>query len=74
MLFRSYVNEAGFWPKMFFLPIGAIAVMYFSLSDKLWAVKAGDDAPMPAKWVCALVLVSWTMVIMGGRLLPYLTL
>jgi hypothetical protein len=67
-----YVNEAAFWPKMFFLPIGAIAVLYFSLSDKLWSVKAGEDAPMLAKWVCALVLVSWTMVIMGGRLLPYL--
>lgn len=67
-----YVNEAAFWPKMFFLPIGAIAVLYFSLSDKLWAVKAGEDAPMQAKWVAALVLASWVLVIMGGRLLPYL--
>ena len=69
-----YVNEPAFWPKMFFLPIGAIAVLYFSLSDSLWAVKAGDDAPMTAKWVAVLVLVSWTIVIMGGRLLPYITL
>jgi uncharacterized membrane protein len=67
-----YVNEAAFWPKMFFLPIGAIAVLYFSLSDKLWAVKAGEEAPMSAKWIAALVLFSWTIVIMGGRLLPYL--
>jgi uncharacterized membrane protein len=67
-----YVNEASFWPKMFFLPIGAIAVLYFSLSDRLWAVKAGEDAPMGAKWVAALVLFSWVVVIMGGRLLPYL--
>jgi hypothetical protein len=27
---------------------------------------------MDAKWVAALVLFSWTVVIMGGRLLPYL--
>ena len=67
-----YVNEAAFWPKMFFLPIGAIAVLYFTLSDKLWAVKAGESAPMQAKWIAALVLFSWTMVILGGRLLPYL--
>jgi uncharacterized membrane protein len=67
-----YVNEAAFWPKMFFLPIGAIAVLYFSLSDKLWATKAGESAPMQAKWVAALVLFSWTIVILGGRLLPYL--
>ncbi|MEI9889931.1 MAG: DUF2231 domain-containing protein [Caulobacteraceae bacterium] len=67
-----YVNEAAFWPKMFFLPIGAIAVLYFSLSDRLWATKAGESAPMDAKWVAGLVLFSWTIVIMGGRLLPYL--
>jgi len=33
-------------------------------------VKAGEDAPMTAKWVAALVLISWAGVIMGGRLLP----
>jgi uncharacterized membrane protein len=67
-----YVNEAAFWPKMFFLPIGAIAVLYFSLSDRLWATGANQEAPMDAKWVAAVVLFSWTVVIMGGRLLPYL--
>ena len=58
-------------PKIVFITIGAIAVLYFSLSERLWAVKAGEDAPMGAKWVAALVLLSWTGVIMGGRLLPY---
>jgi uncharacterized membrane protein len=66
-----YVNEITFVPKMAFIPIGAIAVLYFSLSDRLWEVKAGEDAPMGAKWVAALVLLSWITVIMGGRLLPY---
>jgi len=67
-----YVNEITFVPKMFFLPVGAIAVIYFSLSDSLWKVKAGEDAPMLAKWVAVLVVLSWIGVIMGGRLLPYL--
>jgi len=67
-----YVNNYSFWPKMLFLPIGAIAVLYFSLSNRLWLVKAGEDAPMLAKWVVVLVFVSWTIVIMGGRLMPYL--
>jgi uncharacterized membrane protein len=66
-----YVNEVTFTPKMIMLPIGAIAVLYFSLSDKLFAVKAGEDAPATAKWVAALVLLAWATVIMGGRLLPY---
>lgn len=69
-----YVNEPAFWPKMMFLPIGAIAVLYFTLSDHLWAVGPGEQAPMKAKWVAVLVLLSWTIVIMGGRLLPYITL
>lgn len=66
-----YINEITFIPKMILLPIGAMAVLYYSLSDKLWDVKAGDDAPMFAKWVAVFVLLSWTGVIMGGRLLPY---
>jgi uncharacterized membrane protein len=66
-----YLNEITFVPKVIFITIGGIAVLYFSVSDRLWNVKAGDDAPMPAKWVAALVLLSWSGVIMGGRLLPY---
>jgi uncharacterized membrane protein len=66
-----YVNETSFIPKMFLLPIGASAVLYFSLNDALWATKANEDAPMQAKWFAALVLLAWTGVIMGGRLLPY---
>jgi uncharacterized membrane protein len=66
-----YLNEITFVPKVTFIAIGGIAVLYFSLSDRLWEVKAGEDAPMSAKWVAALVLISWTGVIIGGRLLPY---
>ena len=66
-----YLNEITFVPKIIFITIGAIAVLYFSLSERLWTVKAGEDAPMSAKWVAAVVLISWTGVIMGGRLLPY---
>jgi uncharacterized membrane protein len=67
-----YLNQITFVPKIIFLTIGALAVLYYSLSERLWVVKAGEEAPMGAKWVAALVLVSWSIVIMGGRLLPYL--
>jgi uncharacterized membrane protein len=66
-----YLNEITFVPKVTFITIGAIAVLYFSVSEQLWNVKAGEDAPMSAKWVAALVLLSWTGVVIGGRLLPY---
>jgi len=66
-----YVNETSFIPKMFFLPIGVIVVLYFSLSDSLWNIKAGEDAPITAKWFAVILLIAWIGVIMGGRLLPY---
>jgi uncharacterized membrane protein len=66
-----YLNEITFVPKIIFITIGGIAVLYYSVSEKLWRVKAGEEAPMGAKWVAALVLLSWIGVILGGRLLPY---
>jgi uncharacterized membrane protein len=69
--YRYVVNDYTFAPKAALIPIGAAAVLYFSLSEKLWNVKAGEDAPMAAKWVAAVVLLSWAGVIICGRLLPY---
>jgi uncharacterized membrane protein len=66
-----YLNEITFVPKVIFITIGGIAVLYYSVSESLWRVKAGEEAPMGAKWVAALVLLSWIGVILGGRLLPY---
>jgi uncharacterized membrane protein len=66
-----YLNSITFVPKIIFFTIGAVAVLYFSVSEPLWNAKAGEDAPMSAKWVAALVLLSWAGVIMGGRLIPY---
>jgi uncharacterized membrane protein len=66
-----YLNESTFAPKIAFIAVGAIAVLYFSLSDQIWTVKAGEDAPASSKAVAVLVLVAWVGVILGGRLLPY---
>jgi uncharacterized membrane protein len=68
---RYVLGDYTFGPKMALIPIGAVAVLYFSLSDQLWNLKAGEDAPMGAKWVAAVVLLSWTGVVICGRLLPY---
>jgi uncharacterized membrane protein len=70
--YRYVVNDYTFAPKIAFIPIGATAVLYFSLSDRLWKVKAGEEAPVSAKAVAVLVLVCWAGVIACGRLLPYL--
>jgi uncharacterized membrane protein len=70
--YRYVVSDTMFAPKIALIPIGAIAVLYFSVSDRLWYVKAGEDAPAAAKWVAAIVLLAWAGVIVCGRLLPYL--
>jgi uncharacterized membrane protein len=70
--YRYVVNDYTFAPKIAFITIGAIAVLYFSVSDRLWNLKAGEDAPRTAKWVAAGVLVAWAGVIACGRLLAYL--
>src|SRR5262245_54876767 len=66
-----YVNSNAFPPKMAFIVIGTCAVLYFSLSEKLWNTKAGEEAPMSAKWVAGVALLAWCGVIAGGRLIPY---
>jgi uncharacterized membrane protein len=70
--YRYVVTDITFAPKIAFIVIGATAVLYFSVSDRLWNIKAGEDAPRAAKWVAAAVLLAWAGVIVCGRLLPYL--
>jgi uncharacterized membrane protein len=70
--YRYVVSDITFAPKIAFIPIGAMAVLYYSTSDRLWRVKAGESAPAGAKWVTAVVLVAWGGVIVCGRLLAYL--
>jgi hypothetical protein len=75
MLADSYhyvVGDIAFAPKITLIVIGAIAVLYFSLSDRLSKVNAGEDAPASAKLVAAVVLLAWAGVIVAGRMLPYL--
>jgi uncharacterized membrane protein len=70
--YRYVVNDYAFAPKIALIPIGATAALYFSVSDRLWNVKPGEDAPTAAKWVAAVVLLAWAGVIVCGRMLNYL--
>ena len=67
-----YANNTPFAPKMSMIVLGVTGALYLSMSDRLAKVKAGEDAPMISKAIAVLVLVAWTGVVAGGRLLPYL--
>jgi hypothetical protein len=70
--YRYVVGDIAFAPKIALIAIGGMAVLYFSVSDRVWNVKAGEDAPASAKWVAVVVLLAWAGVIVCGRMLPYL--
>lgn len=66
-----YVAMDGFPPKIIFMMIGGFAIIYFTVFDDTWALKAGDDAPILSKLMATLTIFSWGAVVVFGRLLPY---
>ncbi|MAQ20430.1 MAG: hypothetical protein CMD52_02800 [Gammaproteobacteria bacterium] len=66
-----YVAMDGFPPKIIWLVIGAVAILYFTIFDEIWKVKSGEDAPITAKLMAVLTILSWGCVLVFGRLLPY---
>jgi hypothetical protein len=60
-----------FYPKMTLIVIGGLAVLYFTIYDRPWALKPGDDAPLLSKAVAAAMVLLWTGVLIYGRWLPY---
>ena len=70
--YRYVVNDSTFAPKIALIPIGVMAALYFSVSNRLWNLKPGEDAPAAAKWVTVIVVLAWAGVIVCGRLLNYL--
>jgi uncharacterized membrane protein len=71
--YERYITMTNsFFPKIALIAIGGVAVLYFTIFDKPWALKAGDDAPLATKVVAAATVLMWSGVIIYGRLLPYL--
>lgn len=66
-----YVAMDGFPPKIIWLMVGGLAIIYFTIFDDIWDVKSNEDAPPRAKVMAALTMVSWAAVLVFGRLLPY---
>jgi hypothetical protein len=66
-----YVAMDGFPLKIICLMIGGAAIIYFTIFDDVWALKAGDDASVLTKVMAGVTIISWVGVLMFGRLLPY---
>ena len=66
-----YVAMDGFPPKIIALVIGGVAIIYFTIFDDAWSLKAGDDASLLSKAMAVVTIGSWAAVLVLGRRLPY---
>ena len=68
----QYVHNGTFFFKILFVLLGGLNVLYFTVDDEPWAVKAGDDAPLTAKIAAASAIFVWVAVLFCGHMLPFI--
>ena len=68
----QYVHNIAFYWKMVFVVLGGLNVAYFLLDEKVWNVKAGDDAPLSSKIAAASAICIWVAVLYCGHMLPFI--
>jgi uncharacterized membrane protein len=64
-------NPVFFWKLAMILVAGANA-LYFSVSEQVWTLGAGDTPPMTAKLAAASGILLWIGVIYCGQMLPFI--
>jgi uncharacterized membrane protein len=69
---QHYVHNKTFYWKIVFVVLGGLNILYFMLEDDVWAVGAGDDAPLSSKIAAASAIFLWVAVLFCGHMLPFL--
>jgi len=68
----QYTQNIAFQWKLALILLAGINVIYFTVFDAPWALKAGDDAPLTAKFAAASAIILVVGVMYFGRMLPFL--
>lgn len=68
----QYTTNIVFQWKLVLMMLAGLNVLYFTIFDEPWELRAGDDAPRLAKFVAASAFVLVIGVIFCGRMLPFL--
>jgi hypothetical protein len=68
----QYIDNPAFHLKVLFMLLAGANVLYLTMFDDVWALGAGDQAPLSAKLVAASQIFLWLGVIYFGRMLPYI--
>lgn len=69
---EQYANSLPFQWKMIFVLIAGANALYFTMFDEVWILKAGDDAPLVAKFAAGSAVVLWVAIMWCGNMLPFI--
>ena len=69
---QQYTHNVPFQWKIVLVLLAALNLLYFTVFDTPWFLKAGEDAPVMAKLVAACALSLVVGVMFCGRMLPFL--
>jgi hypothetical protein len=69
---EQYTNNVAFEWKVVLMLLAGLNVLYFTVFDEAWVLKAGDDAPLTAKLVAASAMILVVGVMYCGRMLPFI--
>ena len=67
-----YLAIPTFHLKIALIVLAGVNVIYFTIFDQAWTLKAGGDAPITAKVIAASTIGLWLGVMYFGRMLPFL--
>jgi uncharacterized membrane protein len=70
--YGQYVGNTVFNWKVSLLLLAVANLVYFTVFDDSWALKAGDEARGHTKFAAVTALVLWIGVMYAGRMLPFL--
>ena len=68
----QYTSNISFMSKIVLVLLAGTNIIYFTVFDDAWAVKADDVPPITAKIMAASTIVLWFGVIYFGRMMPYI--
>jgi len=68
-----YLGKQGFHIKILGILLATIPILYFTMLDEPWKLKANDEPPVTMKFAAVAVFVLVVAVIIYGRFLPFLT-
>jgi hypothetical protein len=68
---QLYLGKMGFQIKMVGIVLATIPILYFTMLDEPWKVRADDNPPATAKIAAVATFVLVVVVMIYGRFLPW---